>query len=415
MEKLLNLAFGCITAEIRGLEAEEVLNRCAGLNIRFWTVKRTDEYTIRMNIYKKDWEKLCAAAERVNCEAVRVRERGVPGTMRGLRRRVVLFGGLLAFMISLFWASLHIWQIEVTGNETVSDWEIISALDSIGVGIGSFWPSFVSDNIRSQALVLLPELSFLTVNVKGSRAEVIVRERTPIPDVFDEDAASDIIAEKPAIITDVRVYNGDSLVTVGQTVAAGDKLVSGAVNSSFSPIRFEHSRAEIYGRTWYTLTVQKPLEITKKTEKGDTERSIALILGDTRINFYKSSGIFTSDCVRITLDHYLSIDGVFSLPIGISETRTTTYETETVSIDPVTAQSEMQTQLYNSLLERIGEDGSVVDYSFSSSEEDGVLTVTLHAECIEQIGTERAIDDEEIQRLRIEDIKAKNEGETQDD
>ena len=415
MEKILNLARGCVTAEIRGLEAEELLNRCASCDLRFWKVRRTDEYTIRLNIYKKDWEKFCLLSKRTNCETERVRERGVPGTMRGLRRRAVLFAGLVLFALLMFWGSLHVWEIEVTGNETVSDWEIISALDSIGVGIGSYWPSFVSDNIRSRALVLLPELSFLTVNIKGSRAEVIVRERTPIPEVFEEDMVCDIVAEKAGIITDIRVLNGEKVAVNGQTVAAGDKLVSGAVTSSFAPLRFEHSRAEVYARTWYTLTVQKPLESIKRTEKGETKRSISLILGDKRINFYKSSGIFTPDCVKITLDHYLSVKGVFSLPVGISETRTISYKTETVSIDPVLAESDMQTQLYESLLEEIGEDGSIEDYSFSSSVSDGVLTVTLHAECIEQIGAEQRLSEEDMVRLRAEDINERNEGENQND
>ncbi len=415
MEKILNLVRGCVMAEIKGLEAEELLNRCASCDLRFWKVRRTDEYTMCLNLYKKDWERFCSLSKRTNCEVTRVQEHGVPGTMRGLRRRAVLFAGPVLFTLLLFWGSLHVWEIEVTGNETVSEWEIISALDSIGVGIGSYWPSFVSDNIRSKALVLLPELSFLTLNIRGSRAEVIVRERTPIPEVFEEDETCDIIAEKAGIITDIRVLNGEKLALNGQTVAAGDKLVSGAVTSSFAPLRFEHSRAEVYARTWYTLTVQKPLETVKKTEKGETERYISLILGSKRINFYKSSGIFTSDCVKITLDHYLSIKGVFSLPIGISETRTVSYDTEVVSIDPVLAESEMQTQLYESLLEEIGADGSVEDYNFSSSVTDGVLTVTLHAECIEQIGVEKKLTEEDMTRLRAEDINERNEGENQDD
>ena len=415
MEKILNLVRGCVTAEIKGLETEELLNRCASRGLRFWKVRRTDEYTVRMSVYKKDWEKLCSLSEGCNCTADRVRERGVPGTMRGLRRRCALFTGLLTFTLLMLWGSLHIWEIEVTGNETVSDWEIISTLDSIGVGIGSYWPSFVSDNIRSRALVLLPELSFLTVNIRGSRAEVIVRERTPIPEVFEEDEACDIVAEKAGIITDIRVLNGEKIAVNGQTVAAGDRLVSGAVTSSFAPLRFEHSRAEVYARTWYTLTAQKPLESIKKTEKGETRRSISLILGDKRINFYKSSGIFTPDCVKITLDHYLSVKGVFSLPIGISETRTISYGTETVSVEPVLAEFDMQTQLYDSLLKEIGADGSVLDHSFSASVSDGVLTVTLHAECIEQIGAEKRLCEEDMERLRAEDTNERNEGETQND
>lgn len=415
MGKVLELLQGCLTVEISGTEAEELLNRCAELGLRFWNVRRTDDLTIRMSIHRRGWNELRAIAARTNCDIVRLRERGLPSTARALRRRAVLMAGALLFSALLLWSSLHVWEIEVYGNEAVSDWRIISALDSIGVGIGSFWPGFVPDNIRSRALVLLPELSFLTVNIKGSRAEVIVRERTPVPEVFDESACCDIVAEKPGVITEIRVLNGEGAASVGQTVAAGDKLVGGAVASSFSPLRFEHARAEVYARTWYTLTAEKPLETTKKTEKLQTQRYISLILGGKRINFYKSSGIFTVDCAKITLEHYLAMEGVFSLPIGISETRITQYETETVRLDPVLAESGMQTQLYDSLLRQIGPGGEVENVSFSSSAANGVLTVTLHAQCVEEIGAERQLSQDEIALLRAEDTNVKNEGETEND
>ena len=60
-------------------------------------------------------------------------------------------------------------------------------------------------------------------------------------------------------------------------------------------------------------------------------------------------------------------------------------------------------------------DGSVLNHSFSASVSDGVLTVTLHAECIEQIGAEKRLCEEDMERLRAEDTNERNEGETQND
>ena len=41
------------------------------------------------------------------------------------------------------------------------------------------------------------------------------------------------------------------------------------------------------------------------------------------------------------------------------------------------------------LLKQIGEDGKVVSSEFSCSEKNGLLTVTLRAECSEQIAKEQ--------------------------
>lgn len=415
MERLLNLAKGYVALEVRGVAVEEFLNLCAKHGVRFWQAEPVESFTLRLRVYRSDAKRAMALAERAGCEARRVSEKGVPGTLRGLRRRYALFLGFVAFTALMAWSSLHIWEIEVTGNETVGDWKIISALDSIGVGVGSFWPGFTSDNIRSEALVLLPELSWLTVNVSGSRAEVIVRERIPVPEIHDVNTAADIVAGKAGAIVDLRVLCGEKLAQNGQTVAKGDKLVSGAVSSSFAPLRFEHSKAEVYANTWYTICAKRALTVNKNTEEKSTKRYFSLIIGDKRINFYKSSGIFTSDCDKISLEHQLALKGVFTLPISLEEIRLTEYESEEAHLDAAMLREELKQELYDSLLSRIGEDGSIVQYSFSFSESDGVLTATIHAQCLEQIGVERELSPDDIAYLKQAEQNLIDEGETDND
>ena len=64
------------------------------------------------------------------------------------------------------------------------------------------------------------------------------------------------------------------------------------------------------------------------------------------------------------------------------------YETETVSVDPEAAQALLEDRLFSYLLEQIGEDGQVVDASYTARVREGQLRVTLTAECREEIGTE---------------------------
>jgi hypothetical protein len=46
------------------------------------------------------------------------------------------------------------------GNETVSSADILSALDDMGIGIGSFGPSIVNEQVSNEILQVIPELSF---------------------------------------------------------------------------------------------------------------------------------------------------------------------------------------------------------------------------------------------------------------
>ena len=56
-------------------------------------------------------------------------------------------------------------------------------------------------------------------------------------------------------------------------------------------------------------------------------------------------------------------------------------------------------------------DGEIVSAAFTATERDGVLIVTLRAECEQEIGVSRAISPEEMQQLQAQT----EEGTTADD
>ena len=64
------------------------------------------------------------------------------------------------------------------------------------------------------------------------------------------------------------------------------------------------------------------------------------------------------------------------------------YETETVSVDREAAQALLEDRLFSYLQEQIGEDGQVIDTSYTARVSEGQLRVTLTAECREEIGVE---------------------------
>ena len=221
MEKLVDILRGYAPLTVTGAFPEGLLNRCARAGVVFWDTGRRDDYSMTMTVRARDLKRVRDLALRSQCTLAPARRLGAPTALRRLRRRVALLLGLALCAGALFWSSLHIWEMEVTGNETVSETVILNALQDVGVGIGSFWPSFTSDNIRSEVLVRVPELAWITVNVRGSRGEVIVRERVVKPVVIDEGVPADVVASKAGIVTEVRVLRG------GLDGAAGAKACLG--------------------------------------------------------------------------------------------------------------------------------------------------------------------------------------------
>ena len=62
------------------------------------------------------------------------------------------------------------------------------------------------------------------------------------------------------------------------------------------------------------------------------------------------------------------------------------YTTRPVPVDPGAAQTLLEGRLEEAVLEALGEDGELVDTTTQAVVSDGVLTVTLRAECREEIG-----------------------------
>jgi similar to stage IV sporulation protein len=241
------------------------------------------------------------------------------------------------------------------------------------------------------------------VNVHGSRAEVIVRERIPKPEVVPEDEPTNVVAEKSGILTELRVLRGETLVKTGQTVLAGDILVSGFVTSSFAPVRMEHAMAEIKARTWYELSACSPLTEEIKVPDGKDKSRYAVIFFGRRINFYAGSGILWPNCDKIKEEKKLALKDVFTLPVKLVKETCRPYRTVTVRRDENALLAELQDSLSERLAKEIGEDGSVVSTAFSSAKSGGVLIVTLRAECNERIDGLRPLDRTQLSETQAED------------
>ncbi len=397
MERLSDLARGFALVRAVGAEPTRLLDICANKGIEFWGAYPEDEFTLYIKVRLKALEKLLNLEEESRCEISLVEKRGAPVMMKRARRRYVLWV-LPAVLILLFViSSFFTWEIEIHGNETVSETEILNALESAGVYIGSFHPAYTSDNIRSRVLVKIPELKFISVSVFGSRVYVQVRERTDIPELFDEFEKVKIVAEYPGIIEDIKVYKGEGKFTKGQTVIKGETLIDGAVSSTFSETKILHAEGEVMARTWHEVMVFMPAEYTLKEYNGKTQSRYSLILGDRRINFYQSSGILKDKCDIIISEEKLSVDGVFTLPVSLVCRRSLYYETVSASRSRQYMKTLLQERANAELLQKIGDKGEVLFTNSSFKVIDGFGVLTLRAECSQEIGLERPMAKQEIE------------------
>lgn len=411
MERLVRYFRGYVRAAVRGVHPERVLNACAEAGIPVREAEPAEDYLLRITVPERHFKRVQALAERCQCTAEPEKRGGAPKLLRRVRRHRLLLALLALCVAAALASSLFVWDVQVTGNETVSTGTILRELEAYGVKPGSYWPHFSNDLIRNHMILKIPELQWLAVQIRGSCAEVVVREKTPKPEVVDNDEPVSLYAGASGFILSMEVLGGEARVAPGDLVTEGELLVSGAVRDLGGGVRGAHALGSIRARTLYELTAEQPLTRTVKTQSGRAKNRWALVAGKKRINFYQSSGISDAECDKINFKYAFSIPGVFTLPVSLVHEQVQPYETQEIPVPPEEARAALEQALTQQLQARIGADGEIVSAAFTATERDGALIVTLRAECEQEIGVSRAISPEEMQQLQAQT----EEGTTADD
>lgn len=170
-------------------------------------------------------------------------------------------------------------------------------------------------------------------------------------------------------------------------MSKGDTLISGTMDSETADERQVHAMGTVQARTWYEINAQTPMYESVKTENGHSKTSLSLVFGKNLIKFSTDSRNSSASCAKINKLRYAALGKTFTLPVGIIKQETTEFTLQKQRIDENAATQRLKQNLLSELKRRIG-DGSVSQTSFSVSKTDELLTVTLRAECIENIGVE---------------------------
>lgn len=385
MNKIINILCGEAKLEVYGDFPELYINALSKLGVPFWKYKKHEKGRASLIIPLSCLNDAEKAKMGIDCDIKAVKKSGLALFLQGMRRRRVLFMGFFMAFITVCVLSLFVWDIEVMGNETVPTSDILAVLRNHGVHIGMYGLSIDQQDLRSRVLYEMKDLSWITVNIVGTKAKVIVREKIKKPQIVDIKKPSIVVAAKSGFITKLNVFQGEPLVSAGQAVLKGDVLVSSEMQSLNSGTRQVHAMGEVYARTWYEFSYQMPLEYNVKKYTGKESKNITIILFGKRINLYFNNGISDTFCDKIIKNDILSFPGGVTMPISLYTEKSRRYELLSEKVDSAEAEKLMKKRLTEKLDKLIG-GGEKKSVSFESKEENSVLKITLRAECLEQIG-----------------------------
>lgn len=392
MRKVINFLRGSVRLEAEGAFPERFLNLCAQNGVVFWGVEWLETGRVAITVTRHDARRAQALGERASCRVERQRTGGIPFFLARFRKRYALLTGLVLSLTAVCVLSQFVLTVEVSGNETVTAAEILTELRRLGVRPGVYGPGIDPAATAQKLLLRLDSLSWCAINLKGTVAEVLVRERIEAPEVLDETELGDVVAAVPGIISRMEVLGGEPAVAEGDTVVEGQVLITGSIHmegAQYSGIdlgwRQVRAQGRVYARTWRTLEAEIPLTAQVKVYTGEEQTLWSLSLLGSRVNFYGNSGISYERYDKISDVWTAHLPGGQEMPLSLTRETVRAYETVAVPVDSAAAEELLRRRLEDVLLAVLGQ-GQVVSMDYTAREEGGMLIVRLQAECREEIG-----------------------------
>ena len=393
MEKIVNFFRGSVRMEITAPFPERVLNLCAQKGVLFWGVEWLEGEALRLSVPRHQRRTLKALGRDAGGTATELDRRGLPDFLLHFRRRYALWLGLTASVLAVTVLSQFILVVDVSGNQRIPTAEIRSTLARYGVGVGAFGLTLDTAKAEQQMMAEMEDLSWIGITLYGIRAHVEVRESTLPPEVVDQTVKGDIVAEVPGVITDLKVYAGESAWQEGSPVAAGDVLISGNVllegpMYSEQDIGWMQVRAQgaIEADTWRTLKASIPRTAAVKRYDGEEENRWFLEILGHRVDFCGNSGIYDGQYDKISETWTASLPDGTLLPLSVGRQVLRRYTLEEVEIDLEQGEELLRAGLLRQLEGLLGEDGTVRSTQYTAVVGEEGLTVTLRAACHEEIG-----------------------------
>lgn len=391
-QKTMSFLRGVVRVRVTSAFPERVLNVCAARGIALREPRFLGAEELAFTVNRHDWRGLKMACADLGAEARVERVKGVPFVLGRLRRRYALLVGAAACALLLALGSCFIWDLQVEGNDAVPKEKILRVLADCGVKRGAFAYGFRQHDLCNRALPRLPELAWLTVNTRGCRATVVVRERVPKPEIVNESAPTNVVATRDALVTEVRALDGEAKVLRGATVRKGQLLISGVVETDGvqSPVvgtRFLAGKGEVWGRTWYELSARLPLSYDAKTPLDGEKHAYAILWGENRLKIIgKEASNLPAGYDKIISRKQWSLPGGLILPVTWVKETLLPFDTVRMERSRIEAEELGRTTLEKHLTDLLGGDGEIVSSRIASAARGDWLLVTLSAECIEQIG-----------------------------
>lgn len=235
------------TIRISPKEKINVLTDIISKNIRYKKLSFSGEDIILIiPFFQKN--KLKDILESKNISYEIIKKSSLISFFGGYKKRFGIIFGLIFSLIMIFFLTNIVLRIEITGNNLVTENQIISMLKDCGITYGKYIPSLDLRKAEKKLLSLSDKFTDAHLRSSGFRIIVSVNEGVTDIDTVLNTKVSNIVSLYDAQITSVKVYSGILIPMKGDTVRKNEILISGIVPNKYKGTSYYKAMGEIIGK-----------------------------------------------------------------------------------------------------------------------------------------------------------------------
>lgn len=290
MEKLHRRIGGYMEIQMTGYSPERFLNLCSARGIEIWNLEQAED-GYRFFMLLKDFRRVRPLVRKSGVRLKIRRRMGLPFFLRKNRGRVGFAAGAGLFFFILYGLSLFVWDIQIQGNRRYTDETVTDFLQEREVTWGMRKSQVDCQALESALRDYFPEITWAAARISGTRLLISIKENEVLSQIPEKQGTPcDVVAAKEGVISSIVVRQGIAQVKAGDSVEAGQVLISGAVpiyndSGETAAVRYVPADGDVMAVTRYDFSRQFSRIRTVQAETGRRKMGFSLQAGKWSLVF----------------------------------------------------------------------------------------------------------------------------------
>ncbi len=268
---IIRKLFGYISFKVSGGNPDKFLNLLAKNGFNVWNIKK-ENGDLTAKTIATEFESVCKLAGKSNSQIEILKKSGIPFWVKKYKNRFGFLVGFFCFIIILLMMPMYVWKVEVKGCNNMSEDEVKKIMCDLGV-----WPGALKNSInfplaQQNAMSRLGAVSWVSLNLKGSTVEVLIKEKVIPPEKNEPEDTGlcNITAAASGVIERTETYRGAAVVKPGDVVSDGQLLISGIIENPSGGNEFVSADGKVYAKTLRKISLKEKVNQICICDTGKT-------------------------------------------------------------------------------------------------------------------------------------------------